>query len=453
MTFKELTQKILGESAPTIENFTWKDWLWTIGLLVVILVGIYGLYLQIVKGHGITGMRDNVVWGLYIANFVFFIGLSYAGAIISGMLHLLKIGWRKPIIRIAKLTTVIGAIIGPLYIFLCIGRLDRVHYVFFYPRLQSPITWEVIAIITYLVAAFIFLYLAVIRDFSLLSTQNLNFSDRRKKIYKWLSLGYKNTPEQKKLLELSLNIMALVIIPTAIVVHSVQSWMFGMTLRPGWHSTIFGPYFVLAAIYSGTGAMIVVMYFFRRIYNLHDYITKRHFVYMGYILIVLGAGFGYFTFSEYLTDWYSSEKWSAALIDKLFDWQQYGGLFFFANVVGTLLPIVVIAIPKLRTIESITVVSAIMVLAMWVKRYLIVVPTLETTLISIQDTRPEYVSYTATWVEWALTFAGIAAFILMFKLASKFVPIIPVWGTSESIIREEKTISDLTVDGKSAAHA
>jgi molybdopterin-containing oxidoreductase family membrane subunit len=247
--------------------------------------------------------------------------------------------------------------------------------------------------------------------------------------------------------------MAFVIIPTAIVVHSVQSWMFGMTLRPGWHSTIFGPYFVLAAIYSGTAAIILVMYFFRKFYQLERYITRKHFVNMGYILVILAAGFGYFTFSEYLTDWYSSETWNAALMDKLLDWDQYGGWFFFANIVGTLLPIVVISIPKLRTIGSITIVSAITVFAMWVKRYLIVVPTLETTLIPMQDTRPEYIAYTATWIEWALTFAGIAAFILMFKIAAKFIPIFPVWGTSESIIRAEKAQDDETSSSKAMAHA
>ncbi len=452
MNFKEVTQKLLKELAPTIEKFTWKDWLWTIGLGLVILWGVYALYLQIARGHVVTGMRDNVVWGLYIANFIFFIGISYAGAIISGILHLLDMEWRKPIIRIAELITVIATIIGPLYILLCVGRLDRLHYLFIYPRLQSPITWDVIAILTYLVGSVIFLYLALIRDFSVLSTQQLNIGLKRKRIYRFLSLGFKNTSEQKVLLNVSTNIMAVIIIPIAIVVHSVLSWIFGMTLRPGWHSTIFGPYFVLAAVYSGTGVMILAMYFFRRLYGLQRYITKKHFVYLGYIMIMLGAGYGYFTFSEYLTDWYSSEKWSAELIDKLFNWQEYGGLFFFANVAGILLPFIVIGIPKLRTIESITLVSAVMVLAMWVKRYLIVVPTLETTLIPMQETRPEYIHYSATWVEWALTFAGIAAFILMFKLASKFVPIIPIWETSENI-KKKMTAIESNIDQKRVTHA
>lgn len=451
MNFKKEVQTTLHEFAPQIDRYTKRDWLWTIMLGSVILWGLYALYLQIVEGHSVTGMRDNVVWGLYIANFIFFIGISYAGAIISGILHLLKIEWRKPIMRLAELITVVATIIGPLYILLCVGRLDRLHHLFIYPRLQSPITWDVVAIITYLVGSVIFLYLALIRDFAILSTEKLNIGSVRKKLYKFFSLGYKNTPAQRTALNVSMNIMALIIIPTAIIVHSVLSWIFGMTLRPGWHSTIFGPYFVLAAIYSGTGVLIVAMYFFRRLYRLYDYITEEHFKNLGYLLIILAAAYGYFTFSEYLTDWYSSEKWSSELIEKLFNWNEFGALFFFANAGGILLPIIVIAIPKFRTINGITIVSAVMVLAMWVKRYLIVIPTLETTLIPMQETRPEYISYSATWVEWALTCAGIAAFILMLKLASKFIPIVPVWETAESISRKKKDISDGTVE-KTVAH-
>jgi len=233
--------------------------------------------------------------------------------------------------------------------------------------------------------------------------------------------------------------MAAIIIPTAIIVHSVLAWIFGMTLRPGWHSTIFGPYFVLAAIYSGTGVLVVALWVFRKIYNLEKYIQERHFIYLGYLLVVLGAGYGYFTFSEYMTDWYTSEEWSAALISKMFDLQQFGWWFWFSIIGGILLPMIVIGIRWFRSINSIVAVSFIMVIAMWVKRYLIVVPTLETPLLPVQDLRPEYVIYSATWVEWALTAAGVAAFFLMFTIAAKIVTIVPVWETSEmQIVEHEK---------------
>lgn len=453
MSFKETVQKTLEDFKPPLEKFTRKDWLWVILLSAVVLLGVYALYLQIIKGHGITGMRDNVVWGLYIANFIFFIGISYAGAVISGLLHLSKVDWGKPIIRMAKIITVAAVFIGPLYIILCVGRLDRLHHLFLYFRLQSPIAWDVMAIATFFIGSIIYLYVSLIRDFSILGTEKIDVSSGRKKLYKFLSLGFKNTREQKKKLMLSLNIIALIIIPIVIVVSSVLSWIFGMTLRPGWHSTIFGPYFVLAAIYSGTGVLILAMYVFRRIYNLYDYITEKQFKYMGYLLALLGAAYGYFTFSEYLTDWYSSEKWNSELIEKLFNWNEFGPLFLFANVGGILIPLVIIGIPKFRTINGITIASAIMVVAMWVKRYLIVVPTLETTLLPMQDTRPEYISYSATWIEWALTFAGVAAFILIFKLASKFIPIIPIWATSECIAKDKSLREDDNIELKALGHA
>lgn len=137
-------------------------------LLIFILGGLYTLIVQIVKGHIVTGMRDNVVWGIYIANFIFFIGISYAGALISGILHLLRVKWRTPIIRIAEVTTIISTLIGPIYILLCMGRLDRLHHLVLFGRIQSPIIWDVLAISTYLIGSIIFLYLASIRDLAAL---------------------------------------------------------------------------------------------------------------------------------------------------------------------------------------------------------------------------------------------------------------------------------------------
>jgi molybdopterin-containing oxidoreductase family membrane subunit len=419
--------EVLQEFAPELEQTSMK-WKVLVGFLVLsILIGFYAVYLQIVDGHIITGMRDNVVWGLYIANFIFFIGISYAGAIISGILHLLKVEWRKPIIRVAELITVISTIIGPIYILLCMGRLDRLHHLFLYPRLQSPITWDVLAISTYLFGSIILLYLAMIKDFSIYrDSKNLKVANWKKKLYKILALGYKNTPTQRKHLSISMNLMAIIIIPLAIIVHSVLSWIFGMTLRPGWHSTIFGPYFVLAAIYSGTGVLICALWVYRKIQKLDKYILDKHFVYLGFIMMVLAAGYGYFTLSEYLTSWYGSEKWDGEVLHKLFSLSEYGWYFIYANVVGIILPILVVAIPATRKPNWITFSALLMVSALWIKRYLIIVPTLETPLLPVQDIRTEYVHYSATWVEWALTFSGVASFFLFFLLMSKFVTILPV---------------------------
>lgn len=426
MELNKYQQDLFNYQKPVIEKFGRRAWGWTIFYLLWIGVGGYALYLQVVKGHSITGMRDNVVWGLYIANFIFFIGISYAGAVISGILHILKVEWRKPIIRIAEMITVVSTVIGPVFILLCVGRLDRLHHLFLYPRLQSPITWDVLAIGTYFTGSVIFLYLALIKDFAIYRDAKLNVPKWKQKLYKVLALGYKGTPSQKRHIRISMNLMAIMIVPLAIIVHSVLSWIFGMTLRPGWHSTIFGPYFVLAAIYSGTGVLIMAMWVYRRMYKLNSYLEDKHFVYLGYIMMILGAAYGYFTFSEYLTSWYGSEKWDSEVVSKLFNPAEYGWQFLFANVAGIILPIAIVAMPKTRKPNWIALVSFFMVIALWVKRYLIIVPTLESPLLPMQDTRPEFVKYSATWVEWALTMAGVATFFLFFTLMSKFVTIIPI---------------------------
>jgi molybdopterin-containing oxidoreductase family membrane subunit len=427
----EKTQQNLYAFKPQLEKMSKTGVGLIVFLLIVIGFGMYALYVQIVDGHVVTGMRDNVVWGLYIVNFIFFIGISYAGALISGILHLLRVPWRTPIIRMAEMITVISTMIGPTYILLCIGRLDRLPNLVLFGRIQSPIIWDVIAITTYLSGSIIFLYLAMIRDLAILRDNPVKNAKWRNPIYRFLSVRYKDTTKQKELLNVATDLLSIVIIPLAILVHSVLAWIFGMTLRPGWHSTIFAPYFVIAAVYSGTGVLIVVMWVFRKIYHLESQITKIHFNYLGIIMIILGAMYGYFTFSEYLTSWYGSIKWDMEVLYRLFDPNEYWHLFVFAVFIGVLLPIIIVTVPKFRNINSIAFAAAIAVLALWVKRYLIIIPTLETPLLPLHDLRPEYVNYSATWVEWALTFAGIALFILLFYLFSKFIPIIPVVRTGE----------------------
>ena len=175
----------------------------------------------------------------------------------------------------------------------------------------------------------------------------------------------------------------------------------------------------------------MVMWVFRKIYHLEAQITKIHFNYLGIIMIVLGALYGYFTFSEYLTSWYGSIKWDMEVLFRLFSPKEYYGAFIFAVFIGVLLPIIIVTVPRLRNINSIAFAAMIAVFALWVKRYLIIIPTLETPLLPIHDLRPEYAHYSPTWVEWGLTVAGVALFILLFYLFSKFIPIIPVVKTGE----------------------
>jgi Ni/Fe-hydrogenase subunit HybB-like protein len=418
-------RKLLQDLTPELEKTSSTWYITFFVFLACFALGIYGLILQIDKGHVVTGMRDNVVWGFYIVNFIFFMGLSYSGALISGVLHLFHTGWRRPVVRLAELITIISLIIGPFFIFFCIGRLDRLYFLFIHPRIQSPITWDVIAIMTDLVGCFVYLYLSFIEDFAILRDyKDLKVAPWKKKLYKSLSLGFTGTEKQMKILSNARNIMATMIIAIAIIVYSVLAWIFGVTLQPGWHSTIFGPYFVIAAVFSGTGLLIILMWIFRKIYHLEEYITKRHFVNVGVLLMVIAAFYGYFTFSDYLTKWYGSIKMDTILIDKLFN--DYYSLFVFANYIGILLPIIIIGFPKLRTIPNITIAAVIAMLALWVNRYIIVIPTLETPFLPIQDTRLDWIKYSPTWVEWALTMAGVSVFAMLFMLVSKIAPIISI---------------------------
>jgi len=407
-------------------------------LLIIVLIGVYALYVQITQGHGVTGMRDNVVWGIYIVNFIFFIGISYAGAMISGILHLLHVEWRKPIIRIAEMITVISVVIGPVYILFCIGRLDRLQNIALFGRIQSPIVWDVMAILTYLTGSLIFLYLALIRDYGLLrDNQNLKYPKWRMWVYRKLAATYMADPQQKKLLDRALTIMSALIIPLAVIVHSVLAWIFGMTTRPGWHSTIFAPYFVIAAVYSGTAVLLIAMWVFRKFYHLEEYITEKHFKFIGMIMLVLAGIYGYFTFSEYLTVWYGSETWELEVVYKLFDLKGYGWWFYFAAFGGVIIPMLFAGLPFLRNVNTITIGAVVAVAGMWVKRYLIIIPTLETPLLPMQDTRQAYIHYSMTWVEWSLTFAGIATFFLFFMLFTRFMPILPASDMSEAHERHD----------------
>ncbi|MGB3008442.1 MAG: NrfD/PsrC family molybdoenzyme membrane anchor subunit [Chitinophagaceae bacterium] len=426
MELNSYQQQALDYQRPNIEKFGKRNWFFVIFFGLWVLAGLYALYLQIAKGHGVTGMRDNVVWGLFIVNFIFFIGLSYAGAIIAGVLHLLKVPWGKPIVRLAQMMTVISVIVGPVFILLCVGRFDRLHHLFIYPRIQSPMTWDVMAVVTFLVGAVLLLYLALVKDFAVYRDAKLKVPKWKQKLYAFFANGYRGGASQKRHLIISQNLLSIIMIPLSIIVASILSWIFGMTLRPGWHSTIFGPYFVIGALFSGCGVLIVAMWVYRKMYKLERYFTDKHFTYLGYIMMILAAGYGYFTFSEYFTSWFGSEKWDNDVINKLFNLSEYGWWTLFANLAGIVLPILVVAIPATRKPKWITLTAFIMVIALWVKRYLIIVPTLETPALPMQDTRMEYVKYAATWPEWVLTIAGIATFFLFFTLMSKFVTVVPV---------------------------
>ena len=422
-------RELVKELSPMLEKSSLLSKIWIAALISIILVGLYAFVLQLANGHEVTGMRDNVVWGIYIVNFIFFVCLSYSGAFIAGVLHFFETPLKNSIARIVEITTVLSLIIGPVFILLCIGRLDRLYYLFLYPRIQSPISWDIIAILTDLIGCFVYLYLTFIPDLAILrdaSKENAEVPNWRKKMYRFLAIGYQGTPSQHKRLHKIIRIMSVMIIAMAIVAYSVLAWIFSLTVQPGWNSTIFAPYFIISGLYSGIAVIIIAMYIIRKFYKLEKYITKIHFLAGGVMLLIISLLYGYFTFSEYFSRWFSHKKHDVDLLNTLFS--RYFWQFIFANYFGILMPIAILFFKKLRTVKLVTIAAIISVLGIWLNKYLIVVPTLETPYLPIQDTRAEFVHYTATWVEWSLSLTGIAAFCLFFTLILKFVPAIPMSG-------------------------
>ncbi|RME85391.1 MAG: hypothetical protein D6775_02945 [Caldilineae bacterium] len=274
-------------------------------LSAVVAAGLYVWIRQLRLGLAVTGMNHPVYWGLYITNFVFFIGISHAGTLISAILRVTGAEWRRPITRAAEAITVFALIVGAAQVIIDMGRPDRILNVIAYGRFQSPLLWDVTSITVYLLGSITYLYLPLIPDMAILR-DNLpaDAPAWRRRLYTLLALGWHGGPEQRRRLERAVGVMAVLIIPIAVSVHTVVSWIFAMTLRPMWHSTIFGPYFVIGAIYSGIATILIAMAVIRKVFHLEAYLKPLHFRYLGMLLITFNALWFYFTFAEYLTTGY-----------------------------------------------------------------------------------------------------------------------------------------------------
>ncbi|HSG29369.1 MAG TPA: NrfD/PsrC family molybdoenzyme membrane anchor subunit, partial [Candidatus Krumholzibacterium sp.] len=249
-------------------------------LLAVIVWALYMYYMQLREGLGVTGMAHPISWGFYIVNFVFFIGISHAGTLISAILRLSKAEWRRPITRMAEVITAIVLAIGGLHPVIDLGRPDRMFNLLESGRLQSPLLWDVTSITAYFTASTVYLYVPMIPDIARLRDQG----GKLKWFYTFLAWGWTGTERQKHVLERAINILMVMVIPIAVSVHTVISYIFSMTLQPGWHSTIFGPYFVVGAIFSGIAALLIVMIVFRKAFHLEAYLKEIHFQYLATLL-------------------------------------------------------------------------------------------------------------------------------------------------------------------------
>lgn len=392
------------------------------GILFAIFVWTMYMYsTQISRGLGVTGLNRPISWGFYIVNFVFFIGISHAGTLISAILRLSKAEWRRPITRMAEVITAIVLAIGGLHPIIDLGRPDRMLNLLYYGRLQSPLLWDVTAITCYFTASTVYLFLPMIPDIARLRDMGV----RPHWMYNFLSWGWTGTEKQKHILDRAITILMVMVIPIAVSVHTVISFIFSMTLQPGWHSTIFGPYFVVGAIFSGIAALLLVMIIFRKVFHLEGYLKLIHFQFLSTLLLIMSLLWVYFTFSEYLTGIYGSEPHEMKTILYKFT-GEYWPLFWGMIICNFIIPVIILSNKKLKTITGIAVASSSVVIGMWLERLNIVVPSLANPRLHMA-----HQIYLPSLVEWALFLAGLTAFALAFLLFSKFFPVISVWEIKE----------------------
>ena len=225
--------------------------IWVGVLSVIFILGLIAYIDQLRNGLSITDLSDYATWGIYISNFVFFVAISLVGSLMSAILKLTKVSWRTPLTRISEMIAVAAIIFAGLVIIVDMGRPDRIHHIIMYARLQSPITWDVIVISTYLAISIIFLFMPLLPDLAIMRDHFKNIPKWQQKIYGRLAIGWKNTEAQRRILFKSETMLAIMIIPVAFAIHTVTSWLFATTVRPGWDSSNFGPYFVSVPLWLG----------------------------------------------------------------------------------------------------------------------------------------------------------------------------------------------------------
>jgi molybdopterin-containing oxidoreductase family membrane subunit len=408
---------------------SWRFWTLAAALALLVVWGGIAFGVQFVGGLAVAGYSDRGFWGIYEANLVAFIAVSYGGALVSAILRLTNAGWRAPITRLAEAMAVFSLLVGMTFAVIHLGRPDRVWRMVVTPQFDSPIFWDLVVITTYLVATIIFLYLPLIPDLATVG-ESLPAGGWRARLYRALALRWRGLPRQRAVLARGIMIIAILIIPLAVFVHSVLAWAFAFTGRPGWNSTIFAPYFVVAALYSGIAMVILVVAGFRAGYHLNRYITLKHFRYLAYLMIVLDVMYMYFTWIELMTEGYVMSEETVPILEALLI-GNYAVFFWFFMLVGGLVPLLLVAWSRTRTIAGIVIAATCVVAALWLKRMLIVLPAVAHPLIS-----GAWGSFQVTWVAIGITVGAAAAIPLLLMLFFKFFPILAI-DEMEEVASEE----------------
>ena len=412
-----------------LQEITRIDYLLWALLLGIVGAGAYAYYRQFTSGLGVTGMNRPVYWGVYITNFVFFIGLAHSGTFISAILRIAGAEWRKPLTRAAEAITLFSLPFGVASIVIDMGRPDRILNMIIYGRFQSPLLWDITAVSLYLFSSVVFFYLSLLPDIALCRDRLKDKPDWQKKMYRVLAIGWQGSPEQYHRLEKVLDGMAVFMSLLVVTVHTVVSWVFGMTIQPGWHSALIGPFFLIGAIFSGTAAVVIVLAILRRVYKIQKALSIDLFNSLRKLLIVFTIGWLYMMIAEFLTIFYGNIPEEIEVF-----WQKFSGdfaaIFWVMVIFVFVIPLIILIFKAKDSIGWMVAASVLINIGMWLERYIVIIPT---------ETRPRLLYelvqgfYKPTWIEWTITAALFAGLVLLYAVFTRYFPIIPLWETAKNL--------------------
>ena len=387
------------------------------------------------KGLGVTGLSRPVFWGLFITTFVFWVGISHAGIMISAILRLTQAEWRRPVTRAAELLTVFSLLTALVFPLIHAGRPWRIAYWIMpydfgrgiYPNIRSPLIMDPVAIGTYLTGSTLFLYVALLPDLANLRDRTMGW---RNSLYTVLALGWRGNPRQWKMQTVGGILLSALMLPIFVSVHSIVSWDFAVVPAvEGWHSTIFAPYFVIGAVHSGVSAVVTMMALMRWLWKWDDFIRPEHFDALARLLIVVATGWLGFTFLELIFALYGQDAPEIALREmQMFTWP-WNMLFIIFFLTAYLIPVPMWLFKRVRTNIALMFWTSILVnIGMWLERFLIIVPGLarRTPFVYTWD------SYRPSAVEWTIFIWSFAWVTFLMLLFSKFFPLVPLFEQKES---------------------
>lgn len=404
-----------------------------------VLVGAYSWWMQIYYGMGVTSLNNPVGWGIYITNFVFWVGIAHSGTLISAILFLVRAKWRTAIYRSAEAMTVFAVMTAGLFPLIHIGRVWRFYYVLPYanqrllfPNFRSPLLWDVFAVLTYLTVSSMFLYLGMIPDLAVYRDHHKGW---RQRLYKVLSLSWRGTNRQWKHYTAAYAFFAALATPLVISVHSIVSWDFAMSILPGWHSTIFAPYFVAGAIHSGLSTVLLILIPLRKLLRLHKFIKIDHFENLAKLIIVTGLIVGYAYVIELSFAWYSANQFEQGL----FFYRLYGDyapMMWIMILFNTVAPLAFLIKHVRRNIFALFFISALVNIGMWSERFVIIVTSLGHGFIPYT-----WGTYHVSWVELGVTVGAFSWFFFLFLIFTKMFPVVSITEMKEALPFPSKTMA------------